>query len=1776
MEASYHVSSGSLIPKYSGEDNAFIDNNGPAGACAGCLRHGHRCRKRTDSIPTTSSSPIAPPIHQTFTSPFATPASQTGGGATPLVADGSSDPDPGWKLLYNPPMPDLFSGAATFNYPIEVPPGRNGLQPKVNLVYSSRAVDGLLDILEVESGPIGLGWSLNLMDIVREGVNEGSDGAHKVMNFPNQFSLLIDGTGHELQPDTANASYGRYHARDLPGYYIERHNDWGGGGAPNTSHEYWTVRLPDGTSARLGYTPDSEQVTTWVICDSGTYCGVPGEWYQIAASRWRVDVVTDTFANTMVFSYTEATKNYPGDSKRLYSFQQSRPSEIDYNAISSGWASRVEFIHDNLSEPTGQIIDRIRIYHASQFIREYDLNHSWHTELDNCGQTVNVYALDSIQIANTVSLPATTFDYQPLAHWSNNCARYATLRRVANGYGAATEFSYASDGRKAGCYPTYLCGEAIGYSYVVTGVSAYDGLNSSPTRSQYAYSTRCYDQSDGTNTNGGVLCTGFGRIETYGPLVGHDVVTRTVLDFNGTGVSKDVHRYFTYTGNHPFRGREYSSQSLAPNNQPLALSSNTFVTMTNGATVFTYLSQADHSTYDGGITATQRITYTYDAYGNLKARFEHGDPSISGDERRTTWDYYPNTNASVWIVNKPAQESVYTGLTGPLASQTRNIYDNLPGYTSAPTRGALTRVDRWDGSTWIPATRTAYDAWGNPTVITNALGFTTTMTYDESYHLYAIAVTNALNQTTRTDYDLALGVPLAVTDPNSAVTNYRYDTFGRLLKIIKPGDSESIPTIEYQYSDAYSANNLHGLRVTQKLREVSSDANAYHSIYTFYDGTGRLVQTRAEAGDGSQQAVTNVVYDARGLTQFSYAPAFEPTSADYSSSAVWGAHPRAQTQYDALGRTIVVTSTDGTAARTAFSGRSVGVLDANGHQLISTVDAFGRLVAVKEYTSTAAAINFNAPAYATTTYAYDTLNNLVRVTDTLSNSTIIAYNRLGQKTVITDTDMGVWKYAYDLVGNLTRQMDARGQRVCFYYDPLNRLTGKQYRADDACPTLNPTLNVTYTYDSGVNGIGRRTGMIDDSGSATWIYDVRGRTIVDSRMVPGVRAFGLGYTYDALDRLTAITYPNGEVVTQTYNAGAQVVGLTGANPYVSGLTYNAQGQIKQMSLGNGATTTYDYYGDGGPAINSFRLWRINTVKSGNPLLDLQYGYDKVGNINRITDTVNSAQVSTFNYDALDRLTNAATTPVGNGQYSEGYTYNAIGNILSKGSAAYQYADPLHKHAVTTAGSNSYAYDANGNMLTRNEASVLYHQSWDAENRLQVVTNTVTGEVTRFVYDGDGARVQQIYSGTYTSTTIYLGAPAEINILGAPLPPPTSTIPPTMTYRAYLPLVMGGQPIPPRTQPFANETWKMYYAVNNQLVAMRSLTVTGSVLYYLHSDHLGSTSLASDANGAAVPDSRQMYYPYGELRVEGTSLPMDIGFTGQRKDATGLMYFRARYYSSGLGRFVSADSIIPDTKNPQAWNRFSYTANNPLKYTDPSGHCWGIFSFLRDVPLYSQICPTTDLAWKVVTDGNVSFGDRFLASIYVTFFGGSQVALAAGTAGLACSSIAPCAAAAGAAQAASADGDPTNEIQTIVRTLQSVDMSAVKQFVQDAIRINADRGLRSFNEWWSEMSQFMLDKGDTSRMFVAQQGDRIIGMMRVVYNQGIYQIKELEGIGQGGGTALFKQAIQDSLAKGFGGAVYLNPAEQALAWYLEHFPGAQTLPNGALYWSPEAAKAILGVQ
>jgi len=107
--------------------------------------------------------------------------------------------------------------------------------------------------------------------------------------------------------------------------------------------------------------------------------------------------------------------------------------------------------------------------------------------------------------------------------------------------------------------------------------------------------------------------------------------------------------------------------------------------------------------------------------------------------------------------------------------------------------------------------------------------------------------------------------------------------------------------------------------------------------------------------------------------------------------------------------------------------------------------------------------------------------------------------------------------------------------------------------------------------------------------------------------------------------------------------------------------------------------------------------------------------------------------------------------------------------------------------------------------------------------------------------------------------------------------------------------------------------------------------------LHADHLGSASLTTDATGNRVGELR--YKPYGETRSEWGVTPTGRRFTGQLEESgLGSLYdYGARRYSPVLGRFLSADTIVPSPGDPQALNRYAYVYNNPLKYTDPTGHC-----------------------------------------------------------------------------------------------------------------------------------------------------------------------------------------------------------------------------------------------
>jgi len=143
---------------------------------------------------------------------------------------------------------------------------------------------------------------------------------------------------------------------------------------------------------------------------------------------------------------------------------------------------------------------------------------------------------------------------------------------------------------------------------------------------------------------------------------------------------------------------------------------------------------------------------------------------------------------------------------------------------------------------------------------------------------------------------------------------------------------------------------------------------------------------------------------------------------------------------------------------------------------------------------------------------------------------------------------------------------------------------------------------------------------------------------------------------------------------------------------------------------------------------------------------------------------------------------------------------------------------------------------------------------------------------------------------------------------------------------------------------------------------------------------------------------------------------------------------------LGRFLSADTIVPSPGNPQSLNRYAYVNNNPVKYIDPSGHCWGIASGIRGLPSYGTTCNNLDMALTVVQSPKTSLADKTLAAGYIYVEGVYHTAAVVGAAALACSAVAPCATAAesalGISAAACADGNCTNEIELSAKLGQNV--------------------------------------------------------------------------------------------------------------------------------------------
>jgi len=478
-----------------------------------------------------------------------------------------------------------------------------------------------------------------------------------------------------------------------------------------------------------------------------------------------------------------------------------------------------------------------------------------------------------------------------------------------------------------------------------------------------------------------------------------------------------------------------------------------------------------------------------------------------------------------------------------------------------------------------------------------------------------------------------------------------------------------------------------------------------------------------------------------------------------------------------------------------------------------------------------------------------------------------------------------------------------------------------------------------------------------------------RLTSETKTINGSGLFRTQNGYNVADMPAWTKYPGdnaaniGEKVTYGYSSQGSLntlQSITNNYYYVNSTIYDSAGRLNQRWLGaatQAATpvivSNYAYYawstqGQGG------RLRYLTSGLYADPdsLQSFEYNYDSGGNINWIKDyNTGGMQTQTFTYDNLNRLISAAASGGTGGTYnSETYDYsNSTGNLASKAGSSYAYGaqsascpgGPLSKaHAVVSVGTNNtYCYDLNGNMVKRVVGTQTFTLGYNAENQMTSVSGAASAT---FTYDGNGARVKGVVG---SATTVYISNYFEWT--------------------------------------GSTATMIKYYYAGAARVAMRTGNTTQQTanLNYLLADHLGSTGKTADAAGATIGEQR--YKAWGETRFSSGTVATTFQYTGQRNQVEiGLYFYGARWWDPALGRFTSADTIIPEaSQGVQAWDRYAGMNNNAVRYNDPSGHCIDE----GDAPpgaTRNNICPKPDPIKSIINKTRLG-GEQYQAVFSIAF-------------------------------------------------------------------------------------------------------------------------------------------------------------------------------------------------
>ncbi|WP_444882714.1 RHS repeat-associated core domain-containing protein [Microbulbifer sp. PSTR4-B] len=811
----------------------------------------------------------------------------------------------------------------------------------------------------------------------------------------------------------------------------------------------------------------------------------------------------------------------------------------------------------------------------------------------------------------------------------------------------------------------------------------------------------------------------------------------------------------------------------------------------------------------------------------------------------------------------------------------------------------------------------------------------------------------------------AAGQPTEMIDSVGVVSQIIYDVFGRQVH-------------SYSATGAQSSSLLAPAGALcpdgASIQQHNYSGGGSETLICF-DRLAREIRKASRAFDGSWNYV-DIEYDNVGRVKHQSEPYIT------GGTSYWTTY-----NYDRLGRVIGtdlpgISNSGGTRwdLTVEYQGTTITSSNPKGQRQVETNNVLGEKLYIQD--------NANNILE----FTHDAEGQLLQVTNRGDGSrnliTKMTYDLFGRKTSMSDPDKGIWQYDYNGYGELIRQTDANGQVVENFYDQLGRLFTR-IDFDNNNAYVNTTVWL-YNNDVVTDGSGvPPTALVrveefetgnSDSYSQLYGYDAYGRsseTLTSFSVESGDDHYEKT-TYDQFSRPFQIFDAGGSgnwessAIRHHYNqygylhqiVDAEQRNLASAERFYTVLEMDARGNVTKHLSGNGVTTVKDY----DPATGRL-LGKMASVLGIGDIQDLRYEWDNLGNLkNREEHSGDKNLRENFVYDELNRLTSTQVT----GREAQITSYDDLGNITYKSDVGeYRYGSQCDTgygpHAVCETidedgNTVSYQYDHNGNMLEDSSGRSLKYSTFDKPIEIKKY-----GHKTEFKYGPDRMRFLRIdtdKNGAVTETRT-IGNVEKITRAG------------TTEIKRYLP---GGALITLSTSNGDNET-------------------QFRTTQYLHTDHLGSLDVVTDNHGRIANDGQAIYSfdAWGQRRnaqsweallsAELSEFDTRIttrGYTGHEMlDQVGLIHMNGRIYDAKLGRFLQADPIIQFPSNTQSYNRYSYVLNNPLKYTDPSGHfipaVVGIVMAIAKVKVAYIAITVGVLSFAQALHAGANFGDALIAGV-----------------------------------------------------------------------------------------------------------------------------------------------------------------------------------------------------